>query len=141
MCVCASRSVCPFCALPALAMAMAADTQDTYELRASSSARVHTMSTMRSRLRAIYIYAAYIYIHMSVHMGVVCVCTCVCECIIEYQFSVCARTRAATATAASEGSQSFINVGGTRPVGLLFVDLAAKTGGAGVWRCVCVCVV
>lgn len=75
-------------------------------------------------------------------MGVVCVCTyvrvCVCVCIIEYQFSVCARTRAATATAASEGSQSFINVGGTRPVGLLFVDLAAKTGGAGVWRCVCV---
>lgn len=60
-----------------------------------------------------------------------------CVCIIEYQFSVCARTRAATATAASEGSQSFINVGGTRPVGLLFVDLAAKTGGAGVWRCVC----
>lgn len=80
-------------------------------------------------------YICCIHIHMSVHMGVVCVCVCVC--IIEYQFSVCARTRAATATAASEGSQSFINVGGTRPVGLLFVDLAAKAGGVGEWK-VCV---
>lgn len=45
-----------------------------------------------------------------------CMPVCVCVCIIEYQFSVCARTKAAAmATTATEGSQSFINVGGARP--------------------------